>query len=158
MGQDLRISALTALTTPANDDLAVLVDVSDITMAASGTDKKVTLANLFFRDIVDVTDGSTVVGHAQVIAANDVAGVAVTLIADGTRDVTAGIFYIGVVKPSSGNADGGASFVLNGGTNDLYNDGGTNVLTLTVNANGSVTVQRTAGALTYDLVIQACWI
>lgn len=44
---DTKISDLSALTAPVNSDLAVLVDVSDTTMAASGTDKKILLADLF---------------------------------------------------------------------------------------------------------------
>lgn len=44
---DSKISALTELAAaPASGDLLVLVDVSDTTMAASGTDKKITYANL----------------------------------------------------------------------------------------------------------------
>jgi hypothetical protein len=43
---DTKISGLAALTTLADGDLAVAVDVSDTSMAASGTDKKVTAANL----------------------------------------------------------------------------------------------------------------
>lgn len=45
---DTKISALTALTgaTIATGDLFVVVDVSDTTMAASGTDKRITLAEL----------------------------------------------------------------------------------------------------------------
>lgn len=43
---DTKISDLTALTTPVTGDLLPIVDVSDTTMAASGTDKKVTFGNL----------------------------------------------------------------------------------------------------------------
>lgn len=44
---DSKISALTALSAaPASGDLLVMVDVSDTTMAVSGTDKKITYANL----------------------------------------------------------------------------------------------------------------
>lgn len=43
---DTKISDLAALATPANNDLAVVVDVSDATMDPSGTDKKMTVANL----------------------------------------------------------------------------------------------------------------
>lgn len=44
---DSKISALTELSAaPASGDLLVLVDVSDTTMAASGTDKKITFTNL----------------------------------------------------------------------------------------------------------------
>jgi len=41
-----RITQLTALTTADNDDLFEVVDVSDTTMAASGTNKQITKAEL----------------------------------------------------------------------------------------------------------------
>lgn len=44
---DTKITGLTALTAPVNSDLAVLVDVSDTTMDAAGTNKKILLADLF---------------------------------------------------------------------------------------------------------------
>jgi hypothetical protein len=43
---DSKISELTALTVPADGDLYPMVDVSDTTMAASGTTKQITHANL----------------------------------------------------------------------------------------------------------------
>lgn len=43
---DTKISDLTALTTAATGDLLVIVDISDTTMAASGTDKQITAGNL----------------------------------------------------------------------------------------------------------------
>jgi hypothetical protein len=43
---DTKISALSAKTTPGSGDLLVLVDVSDTTMATSGTDKQLTAGNL----------------------------------------------------------------------------------------------------------------
>jgi hypothetical protein len=43
---DTRISGYTALTAVAASDLAVLVDVSDTTMAGTGTTKKATLTNV----------------------------------------------------------------------------------------------------------------
>lgn len=45
---DTKLSALTAITGDivASTDLAGVVDVSDTTMAASGTDKKITVAEL----------------------------------------------------------------------------------------------------------------
>lgn len=43
---DTKLSALAALTTTAKDDLFLVDDVSDASMAASGTDKKVTRDNL----------------------------------------------------------------------------------------------------------------
>jgi hypothetical protein len=43
---DAKISALTALTTPAADDELAIVDKSDTTQAVSGTTKRITVANL----------------------------------------------------------------------------------------------------------------
>ena len=63
---DTKISALTALTgvNAATGDLAVVVDVSDSTMAATGTDKKITLAETriglnVLRTVVNQTSGFT---------------------------------------------------------------------------------------------------
>ena len=50
---DAKISALTALTTPATGDLLVIVDVSDTTDAASGTTKYITVANMILNDAFD---------------------------------------------------------------------------------------------------------
>lgn len=44
---DAKITALTALTTPASGDVFPVVDISDTTQAASGTTKKITWDNLF---------------------------------------------------------------------------------------------------------------
>lgn len=43
---DSKITALTEDTSPATGDLVVTVDISDTSMSANGTDKKVTLANI----------------------------------------------------------------------------------------------------------------
>lgn len=44
---DKKITDLTALTTPDTADIVELIDVSDTTMGSSGTNKKVTLSNLY---------------------------------------------------------------------------------------------------------------
>ncbi len=156
---DTKISVLAEHTTPlAPGDLWTVVDVSDTTMAASGTNKKVTQHNKQFQDVADVTDETTVVGHARIIGAKAVAGGVITLIANGARDVTSILHAQATIKPSAGLAEAGPFFIRNNDSWDLYNDGGTNVLTLTCNADGSLEVQRTAGALTYDIVLNAIWI
>lgn len=56
---DTRISDLTALAvTPASNDLVALVDVSDASMAPSGTTKKITFGNLIGVDIKETPSGS----------------------------------------------------------------------------------------------------
>src|SRR5262245_49930080 len=63
-----KISELTEDTTPALNDYVVSVDVSDTTMAASGTNKKVLISNLLNLDVdvgglsdayATITDGTT---------------------------------------------------------------------------------------------------
>lgn len=49
-----KITELTTLTTPATNDVFVVVDVSDTSMSASGTDKKITYGTIF-TDIPDST-------------------------------------------------------------------------------------------------------
>lgn len=60
---DTKISGYAALTGLARDDLFVVVDVSDTSMAATGTDKKITTANLLVGLVstasIAFTDGDT---------------------------------------------------------------------------------------------------
>lgn len=57
---DTKITGLTADTAPTSSDLLVTVDVSDTTMDAAGTDKKVTVSNLSKAINLDnVPEGST---------------------------------------------------------------------------------------------------
>ena len=151
---DEEITLLPELTTPVGVDLLAIVDDP----AGTPVTKRLTLENLLFRGVEDITDGSTVVGQARVIAANDVAGAAVTIIANGTRDVTTILAAMVVVKTSDGNCDGGPIYVKNNDSWVLYTDG-TDTLTLAVAADGSATLQRTAGStLTFDVVLNAIWI
>ena len=57
---DTKISALTALTAPASGDLFPIVDISDTTMAASGTTKGITYSNLGFLPLAGGTITGTV--------------------------------------------------------------------------------------------------
>jgi len=51
---DTKTSGLAAATTVASDDLAMVIDRSDVTMAATGTNKKIALSDLFGRLPVNV--------------------------------------------------------------------------------------------------------
>jgi len=107
---------------------------------------------------VPVITGGVTIGYAKLLAANDVAGVAVTIIADGVGDVTSFLMAMVAVKPSAGTPDGGPMYVRNSDSYVVWTNG-TDELTLSVAANGSVTLQRTAGStLTFDVVLQAVWI
>lgn len=61
---DTKISALTALTVPASGDLIPIVDVSDTTMAASGTTKGIAYSNLGFLPLA----GGTMTGTLNATA------------------------------------------------------------------------------------------
>jgi hypothetical protein len=96
--------------------------------------------------------------HAKIVYETGVAGTAVTLVEDGDNDVTTILGYHLAVKTSGGDSDVGFGFVKNDDSEPLWDDGGTNTLTLAVAADGSVTLQRTAGALTYNVSGIIFWI
>lgn len=80
---DTKITDLAALdVTPASGDLFVIVDVSDTSMAASGTNKKITWLNLIGNLIRGTLSSGGVVPRTT--AANTVGDSAMTIDADGT--------------------------------------------------------------------------
>ena len=86
-----------------------------------------------------------------------IAAGAITVIPDSIGDVAAILTIIYAVSESAGGVSGGTATVVPAGSVVLYNDG-TDVLTLAVAANGAVTLQRTAGAATFDVSINMVWI
>lgn len=87
-----------------------------------------------------------------------VVGSAQTVIANGAGDVTLVLSGTFTVSDGAGNVAGGIiTATAPGGTFNLYDDGGTNTCVLAVAANGSVTVQRTAGSRTYAVNLQLNW-
>jgi len=89
-------------------------------------------------------------------AVDAVAGVAVTLIPDDEDDVVTGIAFLYSGRTSGGVGFSGAATCANGATVNLYNVAG-NTFVLAVAANGSMTVQRTGGALTYSVGLLGVW-
>lgn len=85
-------------------------------------------------------------------------GTARTVIPDGAGDVLYGLSGLSVSRSSTGVADA-RTFALSAlSTNfTLYNDG-TNTLTFFLNANGSATVQRTAGTATFKSSLWILWL
>jgi hypothetical protein len=84
-------------------------------------------------------------------------GTSRTVIPNGTGDVTAVLTAQYALTESGGGTDGGLITVDNGATVDLYDDG-VDICTLTVNADGSVTIARSAGAATFDVVLNMVWL
>jgi hypothetical protein len=85
-------------------------------------------------------------------------GTGVTLIPNAAGDVTeVATFVYAVSAVTAGDAAGGVVSLEPEDSFNLYDDA-TDTLTLAIAANGSVTVQRTAGADTFDINIFGTWI
>jgi hypothetical protein len=114
---DTKISALTALTGLAKSDLFVVVDVSDTTMAASGTTKYITAANvgvgLVSTASIPFTDGDTyrrvTVTDANVLStSNIVCSIRRPNTTDDSADL--GLLYLcTVLSVSNGSFDVGVA-------------------------------------------------
>jgi len=103
--------------------------------------------------------GSTTVGYTGEVAVAALAGTPTTLIPGGAFDVTVGAVIAYMVEPSSGSASGGIITIYNGDTETIYEDDGTNEVTITIAAGGQLTTVRTAGSLTYNIIFNVlCWI
>ncbi len=87
----------------------------------------------------------------------DIDGTAQVVIANGNDDVTAVLNVQYAVSESAGGVDGGNATVSNGASIDLYDDG-VDVCTLTVAADGSVTIARSAGASSFDVSLCMVWL
>lgn len=84
-------------------------------------------------------------------------GTAVNIIPDATGDVTKLLVLNYVIAGSGGVTQGAHTLIANGSSTTIYSNAG-NTVSMTVNANGSVEVQRTGGALTYTLFYDMTWI
>lgn len=96
-------------------------------------------------------------GYGGFIALNNVAGVAMPVVPNGARDVAVLLTVLYAVSESAGGTSGGSATVLNNSSVVLYTDG-VDTLTLAVAADGSVTLQRTAGAATFDVSMWMAWL
>jgi hypothetical protein len=101
--------------------------------------------------------GSAGPGYGGYLTADDVDNNALTIIPNGTGDVTVGLRCMAFVSESAGGTAGGEFTCLNGGNVVLYTDG-VDTLTLAVAADGSATLQRTAGAATFDVSMWMVWV
>lgn len=84
-----------------------------------------------------------------------VAAGAVTIVAVG--NVTAILTATYAVDESGGGTSGGTATLTLAGSVNIYNDG-VDILTLAVGAGGDVTLQRTAGAATFDVRVLTVWV
>jgi len=111
----------------------------------------------FVRKQVPLILYGSISGYAE-IELSAVAGTAITVIEDAAAtDVKAALRYEALVAESGGGIAAASGALGLAAADNLYDDG-VDVLTLTVNADGSVEVQRTAGAATFDLAISLRWL
>lgn len=114
--------------------------------------------------VADSTDGTTslrtytAAGSSIVWTYAGLDGTARTVIPDGAGDVTALLAVEAVIKPSTGTTTYDAARLAPGAAARTIYDDGTNRCAITVNADGSVQVQRTAGTVTFTIIINATWI
>jgi len=85
-----------------------------------------------------------------------VVGSLVTLIPDGTGDVTKTCYCVGVITNSTPTNFAVANKIDNGG-NANFTDGAGNTIQLAVSAAGVLTAQRTLGTATWALTILVVW-
>lgn len=112
---DELITGLAALTTPASGDLLCIVDVSDTTMAATGTDKKITVTYLFGAIPVNIVQGDGLNIQTDKVRARD--GDGLYLVDDGDN----GLFIAdggNVFLSDTANAKMTLGLTINQGAND----------------------------------------
>ncbi len=85
-------------------------------------------------------------------------GTARTVIPDAAGDVVHGSLVFYVLRSSSNlRAAGNSGLLVPGATHDLWNSGA-DICQVAVAADGEMTVQRTAGSLTYKVALWVLWI
>jgi len=144
---DSKITALTSISTssdPANDPL-VIVDVSDTSMAATGTTKKVTLNQLLATSPTATLASATITGDLtvdtstlKVDSTNNRVGIGTATPAD-TLDVNGRVTALRYLSSSSNAAL--PSFAVSAG-NGAYNSG-TNEIGFSINSTSAMTLNST---------------
>lgn len=84
-------------------------------------------------------------------------GTARTIIPDGAGDVIYSLRAMFVLRTSGGGQANNTIGLVPTASNDLWNSGA-DILTLSLAANGSLTIQRTGGTLTYKVGLWLLWI
>lgn len=102
--------------------------------------------------------GSAGPGYAGFWTWDGVTDTSITVIPNGAGDVT-GIIQINyaVLEVTGGGTSAGTANVTPGNTANIYTDG-TDTLTVSVAADGSVTISRTAGSDTFQVSLLMNWV
>lgn len=131
-----KISTLTELTTPANGDWVEIVDVSDTTQAATGTNKKIQKSNLFTG--TGSVGGSTGAADNRALRADGTGGATVQssnlTIPDDAA--TAEVGYLNI--PQNSQSADYTAVLADRGCHLFHPVGDNNPRTFTIPANASV--------------------
>ena len=127
--------------------------------AATDTNLYRNAANELKTDDSLVVAGTLKVGDTfQTYKMSGIVGTAITIIANGTGDVVRGVYIAGVYYNSLGDIGQISGLVVNGGSYAInLSDIGHGTLTFAVAANGTLTVQRTAGTETWTISVMMTW-
>jgi hypothetical protein len=153
---DTKITALTALTgaDPANDVIPI-VDVSDTTMAASGTTKKISVNNILGASGTATLASATITGDLTVDTSTLKVDSANNRVGIGTASPGSTLDVAGETR-----LRGGSQLRLYRSDNAIYTsiyDGGSGVGTVIDNANGEIIQLRRAGANSYIIGNGHAW-
>jgi hypothetical protein len=134
---DQKISQLTSLTgaNTASGDLVTIVDISDTTMGASGTNKKMTLTEFQASPVSAGTANGVVYLNGSKVAT---AGSALTF--DGTNLATTGTASATKLIPTGGTATGNGMYLPSANTLGFSTNG---VLGMSLNASGNLGLNTT---------------
>lgn len=89
--------------------------------------------------------------------ATSIGASAVTIIADGSGDVTQGIAVTGIILESAGGSGAISVGIKPGAVGTVYNDG-VDICNVTVSVGGAVTIARSAGSSTFTVGLWLTWI
>lgn len=130
-----------------NEIEALAAHVGAGTSIASGGGQRLTLAQ-----------GGNDAGYSGEAAIYAGAGTPIVIVPAGAWDVAVGMIVTGIVVASDGQVQAGTTYILNGETKAVFDDGeGGNVYDLTVAAGGEASCVRASGSLTYRCLFRMLW-
>lgn len=151
---DIKISALAALGgAPATGDLLVMVDISDTSMAPSGTDKNMTIANLFTSPTFTGTTATATVTTSVKLTITSAQAAAFAV---GLAGATNPVFLVdsstasqatGIKVTGAAAAGGVAVAVISSGTDEALTIDGKGAGTVGIGtiSTGAITLGKSSG-------------
>lgn len=150
-----KISALTELTTPADDDELEIVDKSDLSQAATGTNKRIQKSNLVSPEVIQDVVGAMLTDSSSVdFSYDDGAGTATAVVKDGAPPLSPATVTLTdgatITWATAGARQNNARVTLGGNrTLDITGevDGATGLLIVIQDGTGGRTLTLPGGSL-----------